>query len=342
MNIGLVGIGHWGKNHLRILSGFRGVKLRYVCDSDRKRLLAFESNYSNIKFTEDFGELLSGVDAVVISSSAITHYHFAKQALLEGKHVFVEKPLALNPDEGEELLEVAESKRLILMVGHLLLFHPAVEMLKTLIIKRTLGEIYYLYSQRSNLGIVRQDENVLWSLAPHDIYIPLYLLGDVPESVSVRGKDYLQSGIEDVVFGNLFFSDGKMANFHTSWLDPRKVRRFTVVGSKKMAVFDDMESEEKLKIYDKGIDIQRAGKEELPPATVSVRYGDVISPSLPSKEPLAEELWHFISCVLEGKKPVADGRHGLLTLYILDACQRSLNSKGIPIEIPEKARRLLR
>ncbi len=341
MNIGLVGIGHWGKNHLRILSGFRGVKLSCVCDSDRKRLLAFESQYPNTRFTEDFGELLFYVDALVIASSAVTHYSFAKEALLAGKHVFVEKPLALDPREGEELVEIAESKGLILMVGHLLLFHPAIEMLKTLIREGSLGEVYYLYSQRSNLGIVRQDENVLWSLAPHDIYIPIYLLDDIPESVSVRGKDYLQNGIEDVVFGNLFFPDGKMANFHTSWLDPRKVRRFTVVGSKKMAVFDDMEADEKLKIYDKGIDIKRAGKEELPPATISVRYGDVISPNLPFKEPLAEELWHFVKCVLEGKTPKTDGRHGLLTLYLLDACQRSLNSRGIPVEIPEKARRLL-
>lgn len=342
MYLGLVGIGHWGKNHLRILTGLKGTKLLYVCDSDKEKLSVLESQYPNVRVTTKFDELLSHVDVVVIASSATTHYSFAKQALREGKHVFVEKPLALNPQEGEELLELAESRRLILMVGHLLLFHPAVRMLKSLVSQGNLGEIYYLYSQRSNLGIVRQDENVLWSLAPHDIYVPIYLLDDVPESVVIRGKDYLQNGIEDVVFGTLFFSDGKMANFHVSWLDPRKMRRFTVVGNKKMAVFDDMESEEKLKVYDKGIDIRKAGTEELPPATISVRYGDVVSPNLPSKEPLIEELKYFVSCVLEGNQPISDGKHGLITLYLLDACQRSLNHKGVPIEIPDVARRLLK
>jgi len=342
MNVGLVGIGHWGKNHLRVLAGSKGTKLTCVCDSDKERLSIVESQYPSLKVTTNFGELLSHVDTVVIVSSAPTHYSFAKQALHEGKHVFIEKPLALSPDEGEELLELAESRRLILMVGHLLLFHPAVQILKSLVSEGNIGEVYYLYSQRSNLGIVRQDENVLWSLAPHDIYIPIYILNDVPESVAVRGKDYLQNGIEDVVFGNLFFSDGKMANFHASWLDPRKVRRFTIVGTKKMVVFDDMESEEKLKIYDKGIDIKKAGKEELPPATINVRYGDVLSPNLASKEPLAEELKHFINCVLEGKQPLADGKHGLATLYLLDACQKSLNNRGIPVEVPDIARRLLK
>ncbi len=342
MNIGLVGIGHWGKNHLRILAGSKGTKLTYVCDSDKERLSLLEYQYPSLKVTTNFDELLNHVDTVVIASSATTHYSFTKQALRHGKHVFVEKPLALNPEEGEELLELAENRKLILMVGHLLLFHPAVQTLKRLVSQGDLGGIYYLYSQRSNLGIIRQDENVLWSLAPHDIYIPIYLLDDVPESVSVRGRDYLQNGIEDVVFGNFFFSDGKMANFHASWLDPRKVRRFTIVGAKKMAVFDDMESEEKLKVYDKGIDIKKAGKEELPPATINVRYGNVLSPNLTSKEPLSEELRYFINCVLESKQPLADGKHGLATLYLLDACQKSLDQKGMPVEVAEKARGLLK
>lgn len=342
MNLGLVGVGNWGRNHLRILAGFKEARLLYVCDTNGNQLSALRSHYPNVKVTTNFLELLSNVDTVVIASSATTHYSYAKLALQNGRHVFVEKPLALSPEEGEELLELSERLRLILMVGHLLLFHPAIRMLKKLVTQGNLGDIYYLYSQRSNLGVVRQDENVLWSLAPHDIYIPMYLLDDLPESVAVRGKDYLQNGIEDVIFGNLFFSNGRMANFHASWLDPRKVRRFTIVGAKKMAVFDDMEPEEKLKIYDKGIDIKTAGKEELPPATISVRYGEVVSPNLSSVEPLAEELRCFINCVLEGSQTVADGKHGLATLYLLDACQKSLNRKGMPVKVPETARRLIK
>ena len=226
----------------------------------------------------------------MLAVPATQHFEAAKQALEAGKHVFVEKPITLNVRDARDLVELSEQTGRFLMVGHLLEYHPAVQMLKELIQTGELGEVYYLYSQRVNLGIIRQDENALWSFAPHDVSTVLYLLGQEPDSVSARGECYLQEGIEDVVFVNLHFTDGKMAQLQLSWLDPHKIRKLTIVGSRKMVVFDDAESAEKVRIYDKSA--ERRDYVSYGDA-ISLRFGDVVIPHLEMIEPLMLECQHF-------------------------------------------------
>ena len=216
------------------------------------------------------------------------------------------------------------------MVGHLLEYHPAVAMLRTLVQAGELGDIYYLYSQRVNLGIVRRDENALWSLAPHDISVILHLLDQEPDAVSARGECYLQPGIEDVVFANLHFADGKMAQLQLSWLDPHRIRRLTVVGSRKMAVFDDVESAEKVRIYDKAAERPEYDSYG---ESINLRFGDVVIPRLEMREPLKLECEHFSACVREGKTPLSDGRDGLRVVRVLEAAQASLSQNGAPVEL---------
>jgi predicted dehydrogenase len=271
---------------------------------------------------------------VVISSSATTHYPFAKAALEAGKHVYVEKPLALSTAHAREMTELAESKKLKLMVGHLLLYHPVVNTLKKLVDSGDLGEVFYIYSQRVNLGRIRQDENALWSFAPHDISVILYLLGQFPVSVSARGESYLQEGVEDVVFVNLKFADRKMAQLQVSWLDPHKVRKITIVGGKKMVVFDDIESMEKLKIFDKGV---TGVSYDSYGDSITLRFGDINIPHIKMTEPLRVECQHFVDCVLNDKQPLSDGTNGLQVVRILEAAQRSMENNGKPVYLKESA-----
>jgi len=270
---------------------------------------------------------------VVIVTPPASHFQLCKAAIMADKDVFVEKPLVLNTREGEELVELAEEKKKILMVGHIMEYHAATLKLKEYIDKGELGRVYYLYSSRVNLGKVRDMENALWSFAPHDISMILFLLGKEPVSVTATGQCYLQKDkeIEDVVFMNMRFDDGTMAHVHVSWLDPHKERRLTVVGDKKMAVFDDARSAEKIWIYDKGVqtkqDYSTYGE------YLSLRFGDVVIPNIPATEPLRTECEHFIECVKSRKRPRSDGRDGLRVSKVLDAAQRSLKTGGSPVEI---------
>ncbi len=252
--------------------------------------------------------------------------------LLEaGKDVYVEKPLTLEVAHAEELCKLAKERNLILMVGHLLLYHPGVQYMKKMVTDGTLGEVYYIYCQRVNLGKVRKDENALWSFAPHDLSVVLHLLGMEPTDVCARGSDFLQKGIEDVVFVDLKFPGGKMAHVHVSWLDPHKLRKFTVVGSQKMVVFDDMDASEKIKVYDKGVD--RAGEVVAYGDSLTVRNGDILIPKISLQEPLKLECAHFVECVRDRKKPLTDGLDGLRVVKVLDAAQRSLKNGGTPVAI---------
>jgi predicted dehydrogenase len=242
--------------------------------------------------------------------------------------VLVEKPLALDAADAHAVVSAAETHKRILMVGHLMLFHPAVEKLKSMIDKGELGRIYYIYAVRVNLGRVRQDENALWSLAPHDVSMIEYLLSDEPESVSARGGTYLQSRIEDVVFVNLRFRSGVSAQIQVSWLDPRKERRLTIVGSHKMVEFDDVHPVEKIRIYDKGVDRPPAFTEYA--QFLSIRNGDIHIPQIPMVEPLERECHHFIDCITQGKRPITDGPSALRVVRVLEAAQKSLESDGAP------------
>jgi len=332
VGIAVVGAGAWGKNHIRVFSELPNVHLKYVCDSDPSRITKLQKSYPQSKMVENIHPILQDpeVKGIVIASSAISHFPLAKEALLGGKDVLVEKPMALNVKDAEEMAKIAKERERILMVGHLLIYHPVFDRLKEMIHSGELGKVHYIYTQRVNLGIIRQDENALWSFAPHDLSVILGLFGESPVVVSANGESYIQKDIEDVVFLSLHFADGKMANVHLSWLDPHKVRKITIVGSKKMVVFDDMEASEKLKIYDKGVgSLSYDSYGEY----LSLRFGDITIPNVKMAEPLRAEAEHFIQCIQSRKQPKTGGRDGLEVVKTLVAAQQSLKQKGFPINL---------
>jgi len=330
-----VGAGAWGKNHIRVFSELPNVWLKYVCDSDPSKLTSVRKAYPQAQTVENLKPILQDLEVrgVVIASSAVSHYSLSKEILLAGKDVLVEKPMALNEKDAQEMLEIARKKDRILMVGHLLIYHSVVDRLKEMISSGELGKIHYIYTQRVNLGVIRQDENALLSFAPHDLSVILHLIEEKPVVVSAHGESYVQNGIEDVVFLSLRFSDGKMANVHLSWLDPHKLRKITIVGSKKMAVFDDMEASEKLKIYDKGV---RSPSYDTYGEYLSLRFGDITIPNVKMVEPLRAEAEHFIHCIESREGPKTSGRDGLEVVRILIAAQESLRKKGVPVSVGGK------
>ncbi|NCO65769.1 MAG: gfo/Idh/MocA family oxidoreductase [Candidatus Aquicultor secundus] len=336
VNVGVIGYGYWGPNLVRNYEQMPESNLVACCDLNPDNLKKVKALYPKVEVTQQIDDLLNNpsIDAVVIASSAATHFDLAKKALLAGKHAMVEKPLTLSSDTSRELIDIADKAGCILMVGHLLEYHSAVDYMRGLIDSGELGDIQYLYTQRLNLGQVRTDENALWSLAPHDISIIFYLLGGKePAEVSARGQSYITEGIEDVVFCSISFKDKTMAHIHVSWLDPHKTRKLTVVGNKKMAVFDDMESSEKIRIYDKGVGVNpdyRTYGEDL-----TLRFGDITIPSIKMKEPLRAECEHFIQSIQTGQRPRSDGYNGLRVVKVLEAAQKSLKSGGKPVTIAE-------
>jgi len=271
------------------------------------------------------------IDAVAIATPAVTHYELAKRALEAGKDVFVEKPMTLAYENAVDLVKTAEAGKRILMVGHLLEYHAGVDKMKELLESGELGNPYYLYSERLNLGRIRSDENALWSLAPHDISIILYLMDEEPIDVAARGAAYIRPGIEDVAFLWMRFPGNKLAQVHVSGLDPHKVRRTTLVGSKRMVVFDDMQASEKIRIYDKGVDPN--GRFVGYAESLSLRFGEVLVPALKMTEPLRLECEHFVECVTNRTTPRSDGRDGMRVVRVLDAAQRSLKSGGLPVTL---------
>jgi predicted dehydrogenase len=332
LDLGIVGLGYWGPNLMRSLNRIGRVRLKYACDLDEGKRARFAAQYSDTQFTGDFEELLADeyLDAVVVATPVPVHAALAREVLKAGKDVFVEKPLALSPEDAEDLVKLAADKDRILMVGHLLEYHPAVIRLKEIVNSGELGEIFYVYTHRINLGVIRPDENALWSLAPHDLSVSMYILEQEPVEVQATGHSYLKGGVEDVVFGTLRFGDGKIAHLHVSWLDPHKERKITVVGSEKMVVFDDMSRDEKIKLYDKGVekpDFESYGE------YIGLRFGDILIPHVPNDEPLKLECEHFVECLLERKRPRSDGHNGLRVVRTLDALQRSLEAGGRPISL---------
>ncbi len=333
LRVGVVGTGDWGKNLVRTFAALPGVALVRISDLDPKRLAAVARGCPGAEATPDADAVLRApdVDAVVIASSAPAHHRLAAAALDAGKDVFVEKPLALTGADAADLLARAERGGRTLMVGHLLLYHPAVTRLKAMVDAGDVGEVRYVYSQRVNLGKVRSDENALWSLAPHDISVMNHLLGGPPESVSARGAAWVRPGVEDVVFLNLGWPGGRMGQVQVSWLDPHKLRKITVVGSRKMVVFDDMESSEKLRVYDKGVDPpgEHVGAGE----ALAIRFGDVWIPRVDGTEPLLLECRHFVECVRGRARPLSDGREGLAVVRVLEAATESLRRDGAPVRV---------
>ena len=328
MKIGLVGCGYWGRNIARNLHQM-GL-LGGVCDPSAKVLESVPKLYPGAMATKSLADLLKSkeIDAIAIASPAAQHAAIAKAALTAGKDVFVEKPLALDVREAKALLDLAKKKKRIMMVGHILQYHPAIRALKNLVDAGDLGDIQYVYSNRLNLGKIRHEENILWSFAPHDISVILLLLGRLPKSVATTGESWLRKGVADVTMTTLEFDKGARAHIFVSWLHPFKEQKLVVVGSKRMAVFDDVVKEGKLRLFDKGVD-WLDGQPVIRQTSESTLF-------FPDLEPLREELLHFADCIRTRKTPHTDGRNGLDVLRVLDAGQRSLDSRGKPVILKKR------
>ena len=333
LRVAVLGYGYWGPNIVRALSLTPGVELAAVVDANAGALRKAAAQYPGIAVYENDRAVLADPDvhAVVVSLPTELHYNAARRALDAGKHVFVEKPLCLHAADAQKLVAMAHDAGKTLMVGHLLMYHPGIVKLKELVRSGRLGRIRYIYTQRLNLGMIRTSENALQSLAPHDISVILYLLEDTPTSVTAMGESYLRGGVEDTVFAHLKFKDRVMAHLHVSWLDPHKVRRITVVGDRRMAVFDDMRPSEKLRVFDKGVEPSQAftnfGE------VLSLRFGDINSPALDTIEPLRAEIKHFADCGRRHKTPRSDGKNGLEVVRVLEAAQKSLKGNGKSVVI---------
>ncbi len=338
INLGIIGCGYWGPNLLRNFWDIPDTRVQLVAELDQARLQYLTQRYPILKTTKNYKDVFTAdIDAVVIATPAATHYRFAKEALLHKKHVLVEKPLAMNSVEAEELIELAEKKDCKLMVGHTFEYNEAVRALKKYIQTKEIGRPYYLYSQRLNLGIVRQDVNALWNLAPHDISILIYLLEKMPLVVSAKGNDFLQHGIDDVVFLTLHFPDDILAHVQVSWLDPNKVRRMTLVGSEKMIVYDDI-SDTKIKVFEKGLKKQNikdslGGFDNFGEFQLIKSAGNVVIPKIKFVEPLSVECAHFIDVIRNNKIPLTDGRNGWRVVKVLEAAQKSLEQNGANVEV---------
>jgi predicted dehydrogenase len=321
LRVGVVGLGYWGPNLARNFAAIEGCELAYCCDASEAARRRVSQMFPNANVTAELDALLGDptLDAIALATPVPTHAQLAVTVLEAGKHCFVEKPLAQSVADAELAVAASQAAGRVLMVGHLLEYHPGVGKLKELTESGELGEIYYIYGNRLNLGKLRADENALWSLGAHDVSVVLYLAGGEPSDVSANGEAYVRDGVEDVVFCFMRFPSGLSAHLHLSWLDPHKERRFTVVGSRRMATFDDMDLERKLTIYDKGFDEDARGYGEY-----ITRSGDVYSPRIPNAEPLRVECEHFVECIRTGARPRSDGASGLRVVRVLEALENSL------------------
>jgi predicted dehydrogenase len=321
VQVGVVGLGYWGPNLARNFDRLPGAELRWICDADEEKRARLAPQFPSTRASGDFDELLADdeLDAIVVATHVPSHPVLAQRAFEAGKHVFVEKPLAQSVAEAEQVVAAAREAGRVLMVGHLLEYHPGVERLKEIADSGDLGDLHYIYSNRLNLGKIRADENALWSLGAHDVSVVLRLTGEEPIEATAMGESYMRPGVEDVVFAYLRFPSGLAAHLHLSWLDPHKERRFTVVGSKRMATFDDMATERKLTVYDKGFDQDFSSYGEY-----IARSGDTYSPRISNEEPLRIECRHFLECVRDGTEPRTGGESALRVVRVLERLQRDL------------------
>jgi predicted dehydrogenase len=326
LSVGVVGLGYWGPNLARNFDSLAGANLTWICDGSEKRLVQFAPRFPAARTATSLDDLLADpkLDAVVLATPVPTHASLAARVLEAGKHCFVEKPLAQSVAEGQEAVDAARASGRVLMVGHLLEYHPGLERLGELARAGELGEVLYIYGNRLNLGKLRADENALWSLGAHDVSVVLRLAGEEPTECRAFGESYMREGVEDVVFCYMRFPSGLAAHLHLSWLDPHKERRFTVVGTRRMATFDDMALEQKLTVYDKGFDQSFEGYGEY-----IARSGDVWSPQISNEEPLRIECRHFLDRIRDGAPPRSDGEAGLRVVRVLEALQASLDARAL-------------
>ncbi|MEM7131343.1 MAG: Gfo/Idh/MocA family oxidoreductase [Chloroflexota bacterium] len=337
LRIGAIGCGYWGPNLIRNFIEIPEADLVAISDLQQDQLDRITTRYPQIEVAtqnyRDFYDL--ELDGVVIATPPHTHYKIAMECMEHGLHAQIEKPITLNSDDAEKLTKAFVEKGLVLMVGHTFEYNPAVRLLKKMIDQGELGEIHYIDAVRASLGLFQTRANVLWDLAPHDISILRHILGADPISVSATGSDCVQEGIEDVAYGRLNFPNKISAHIRTSWLDPLKTRRITVVGSKKMVIYDDVEPHDKIKIYDKGVTAIRR-TETFGEFHFAYHYGDVISPYIRFEEPLRLQCQHFLECIQDGKTPLTDGRNGTQVVKILEAMQHSMENNGKQVALEQE------
>lgn len=333
LNVGVIGCGYWGPNLIRNFNNnIHDCTLKTVSDLDESRLKHITTNHPNVKGVTDANQLVEDkeIDAVVVATPVKFHFSLAKTALLAGKHVMIEKPMASSVAECEELVEIANSKGLVLMVGHTFLYSEPVRKIASIIKSGDIGDIRYINSQRLNLGLFQKDINVAWDLAPHDISIILYLLGSYPKTVNCQGNAHVTPGIEDVTNMSLMFDSDRFATIQSSWLEPRKVRQMTIVGTRRMIIYNDIQPTEKVRIYDVRVD-RPPHYDTFAEFQYSYYYGDIYTPRLDQSEPLKVQCQHFLDCIREGKKPISSGERGLELVKILEASSESLKNNGAPV-----------
>jgi len=328
INVGVIGFGYWGPNVVRNLMSIVGMRVKMVCDSDPHNLKRAKALYPHLHFSLDYKEIIDSpfIDAVAIVTSVSTHYEIAKRALKKGKHIFVEKPMAKSSVEAMELIKIADSKKLVIMVDHTFLFTGAVAKIKELMDKNMLGDLYYYDSTRISLGLFQHDVNVIWDLAPHDFYIIDYLIRNKSCRISAIGIDHFNRGHENIAYITVHFKGGLIAHINTNWLSPVKVRNILIGGQKKMLVWNDLEADEKIKIYDRGISVD--GQEGIYKMLVEYRSGDMIAPKLDTTEALKKEMVYFYECITKSQVPFNDGYAGLRVVEMLEATSRSLKQDG--------------
>jgi predicted dehydrogenase len=334
IKVGVVGCGYWGPNLVRNFKFLPNCNLKLICDLSEQRLAHLKSLYPEVQGTKDFRHMLNGagLDAVVIATAVNMHYSMARASLLAGKHTLVEKPMACSSAECQELIAIAQRKGLVLMTGHTFLYSPAVRKIKEIVDQGDIGEIRYISARRLNLGLFQKDINVAWDLAPHDISIILYIMGDHPMTVNCRGSAHINPTVEDVTTMCLSFQNQRTAIIHSSWLDPRKIREMTIVGSKRMIVYDDVAPLEKIRIFDARVE-RPAHYDTFAEFHYAYHYGDVYSPYIRQEEPLKMECQHFLDCIRSGTKPLTDGGKGLELVRILEASSESLKRGGSPVKL---------
>jgi len=333
MKVAVIGTGYWGPNLIRNFLALDEVGAVVACDVDDKRLDKMRKLFFGIETSNDYKEVIgrADVDVVVIATPVSTHHEIAKTALESGKHCFIEKPMTASVAEAEDLIELAEARNLVLFVDHTFIYTGAVRKMKEIIASGRLGEIYYFDSVRINLGLFQHDVNVIWDLAPHDLSIMDYLLGTKARSVSAIGTCHVGNGLEDIAYLTLEFDNNLIAHFHVNWLAPMKIRKTLIGGTKSMIVYDDTEASEKVKVYDKGIDVTT--REGVYDTLVQYRTGDMLSPKLDAEEALAVGTRHFIDCVKNGTRPLTDGQAGLNVVRILEASEISIKERGRSVKL---------
>lgn len=335
LGIAVIGCGYWGVNYVRVFSELAETHVAVICDQRKERLLEIQQRFPNVDICTDIDDALhrEDVDAVVIATQATTHFDVTRQCIAADKHILLEKPMAITTAQAAELVQMGQTRDSVLMVGHTFLFNPGIQKVKEYIADGEIGEVYYMYAQRTNLGPIRHDVNALWDLAPHDVSIFNHLLNEKPIWVSAVGSNVLKNSRQDVGFVSIGYESGVIGNIHVSWVDPHKVRQMVVVGSEQRIVFDDVSIQERVRVYEKGVAPLESEIGSFGEFKLQIRDGNIISPLIPIGEPLKNQCRHFIECIHTGKTPITDAQAGLDVVQVMEAIDISISKNGMPIEL---------